>query len=545
MSGSENGGRLLASQDCSLINDGERPLPDRSSSPALKRPASDLEGVPPEPSSDPAEPISHSERRGSRHKREVSVDMFAHEQDQSGKTDSTTPGSEGTLASENSYLTPRSGTTPTALSQVRGSLPAIDEQVAKVMELSLQPLKEGQKGFVVSMKWLSRVLSRASGSRKETFEKSATEGDIGPVDNSGLNLVTDPSVGTFKDEAGKPFIPLTLGLTVGVDFEVLPQEAWDLIIEWYGNANGSPIIRRYVHNTDLSGEGENLQYELYPPVFTILKLSNLSAPKSPKEEDDLPVKVLASRHEPFNSFLKRVKLLVGITMKTRVRVWRILGGLGESIQTGIITPAQSRSVSPAPAAATVVDAGNRSVLELQTFVSLQLGSEREALEARDETANEKYNGHSSIGIAGLTRNEVLLLEEQIGGPGGGEWVSDVTGKSASRNGVSINVTKNGATTVQDSLKPKATTTSGRISPALSNGGMLTRGRQRRDGKTRGTTGLSNLGNTCYMNSALQCVRSVEELTQYFIRMIFCISADDFVMLTLCDRGRVQSGAQSR
>jgi ubiquitin carboxyl-terminal hydrolase 4/11/15 len=69
-----------------------------------------------------------------------------------------------------------------------------------------------------------------------------------------LNLVTDPSVGTFKDEAGKPFIPLTLGLTVGVDFEVLPQEAWDLIIEWYGNANGSPIIRRYVHNTDLSGE---------------------------------------------------------------------------------------------------------------------------------------------------------------------------------------------------------------------------------------------------------------------------------------------------
>jgi ubiquitin carboxyl-terminal hydrolase 4/11/15 len=101
--------------------------------------------------------------------------MFAHEQDQSGKTDSTTPGSEGTLASENSYLTPRSSTTPTALSQVRGSLPAIDEQVAKVMELSLQPLKEGQKGFVVSMKWLSRVLSRASGSRKETFEKKVPQ----------------------------------------------------------------------------------------------------------------------------------------------------------------------------------------------------------------------------------------------------------------------------------------------------------------------------------------------------------------------------------
>lgn len=470
-----------------------------------------------------------SKNMGNRHKRETSVDMIAQEIDPTSDTSSTSS---------------RSGEMPgasSASSGVNTDVPAIDDQIQQVMDLTQQPMQEGQTGYIVATKWLHRVMARGpSATGLDKFGKEAREGAIGPVDNSGINMVTDPSTNGFKDEKGEDFVPLRPGLQFSDDYEVFPQAAWDLMLKWHGLAKGSPVIKRYCHNASTSETQDYLQYETTLPTFTILKLPDPvegASPNALQEKDATPVKILASRHERYQNFLKRAKESASIELKTEVRVWRILGGLGGSSRgSGMMTPAQSRSNSPAPGAVAFVDPGDKLVLDANTFAGLQLGTQREEIEAKDETANEKYNGRSTLDFVGLRQDEVIVLEEQIGGPAGGEWASDsAASKVRNQLGVPISVTKSGATTVQN-LKPRAASNSRSGSPVP--GGMMTRGRQAKNGRVRGSVGLSNLGNTCYMNSALQCVRSVEELTQYFLRKLTYLFR---ILLSL--RGKVSMNLQ--
>lgn len=532
MSHSDKSGRPTLEQDFTtsqqIRKKHEKRTSLRSSSPAVKRPASDMGGQEREEHTSDAEMDTRSPlgapdtndaadqttkaKQQNRGPLNASNEADVHESNPKGH--SQTAPSEASTFNDHKGTPSITSTAATSISVGTNpslpDIPPIDEQVEKVISLALQPLKDKQKGYLVSNKWLNRVRSRASTSvAGDKVDKTAAEGEIGPVDNSDLVMVTEDA-GKLKDEAGEPFVFLKPGLQMGDDYHILPQEAWDLILRWYGLSKKSPVITRYAHNTSLDKSHENNQYELNPPIFSLLKVpaNQGSSKQFLKGNDTPPIRDLASRSTPFNTWLRRAKTLTGIEMTTKVRVWRILNGLKSSGKSGMPTPAASRSSSPAPGADIVASAGDKMVLDVNTFAALSEGSQREILEVKDQTANENYNGSQTLDLAGLGRDDVVVLEEQVGGPGGGEWASE---------GIkSTNLTVSKAASL-DKPRGKAAPANGRTSPAP---GVMTRGRQRRDGKPRGITGLSNLGNTCYMNSALQCVRSVEELTQYFLHDVY-------------------------
>ncbi|KAL4875074.1 hypothetical protein BJY04DRAFT_211562 [Aspergillus karnatakaensis] len=494
--------------------DGSVPPPgreDRSASPSTKRAA-------PEAEQDVEMKQEPTEKNAAGRSRP------ADQMDTTGSEDDS-PENDGNSASDNAYQTPSSMSTytaPVAETQedtktepemTSHERPSYDDQVARVTRSMMQPMQDGQKGYIVSSSWLKRVLARSS-THADKIDKTAAEGEIGPVDNSDLVLVTDPVNTGLKDEKEQPFIPIRPGLVLGEDFEIIPEEGWDLIMEWYGLAEQSPAIVRYAHNTNSAGDTDNIQYEINPPIYTILRLpqpNSAIVQAAVKGLVEPPPKILASRHSNFQDFLRRAKKLVNADALGRVRVWRILGGLGSAAASTTITPAASRSASPAPFSPLVSSGGSNYVIDVNTFLSLSEGSQRELIDAKDQTFNAKYNGKMSLDLAGLAESGILVLEEAAQ-DSNAEWVSELSKQALNRLGVPTNNMK---TNVPSKLKTKSPANSGRSSPVSE---PVRRGRK--DGKPRGNTGLSNLGNTCYMNSALQCVRSVEELTYYFLNDVY-------------------------
>ncbi|KAJ5499354.1 Peptidase C19 ubiquitin carboxyl-terminal hydrolase 2 [Penicillium expansum] len=499
-------GLTLSSDHSDMPSDtreGTPPTHGRSPSPGEKRPASEITD------SDPEGGVSTVGNNARTYIIPRTCDDTNNESTDPITSSNDKTGSASSAGEQSRPASPKSG-----------DLPTIDEQVAEVNALMEAPLKDGQKGFVVSMAWLKKVLARTTAHADHT-DKGSLDGDIGPVNNLNIMLDTDPATPSFKDETGEMFVPMRPGLHDALDFAIIPQHGWDLIQKWYGLADQSPVIIRYAHNTSQPGDTAKIEYETYPPIFTIFKLANPAAGTTPtilRQTIKPSVKILASRQTNYQKWLKDAKEQTGIDMSTKVRVWKILQLPRSTTASASATPAASRSQSPAPPLALVSNPNDKLLFDLNAFLELPEGSHRVLLEnVKDQTQNANYNGRMTLDMAGLSVTNCVVLEEQVGGYKGGDWVSEASVKTLKSLGIPVDQPKNDAVAKASAAKAalKSTQPSGRSTPTSGPdpiSGLISRGRK---GKQL-IVGLQNLGNTCYMNSALQCVRSIEELSYYFL-----------------------------
>ena len=147
-----------------------------------------------------------------------------------------------------------------------------------------------------------------------------------------------------------------------------------------------------------------------------------------------------------------------IDINTKVRVWKILGGIKSTAASGILTPVASRSASPAPGAEIVANAGSKMVLDVHSFALLSEGDQKELIDHQDHTMDANYNGKIDLRTIGLGRGEVIVLEEQ----------NTKTEKFPSED-VKLSL--------KGSAKAKNLTVGGRSSPTP---GMMTRGRAQKE-----------------------------------------------------------------
>lgn len=375
------------------------------------------------------------------------------------------------------------------------------EQV-KIIETLLKafaeaPLKEGTKAYLVSRSWVDKALSLRGDPK--TAKKEVSAEPLGPVDNS--DIIEE----TIKDPKGDEFVRLKAGSGLE-EFELFPEDAWNMVVDWYGVKDGQTAIVRFAINTADAQSEPNILYEFHPPVFRIHRLwselSTVPIEQSLKARNPPPLVIARSRKYHAQSFIKELKSYIGVLPDRKVRLWTITQILPAGGAPSEPRPALTPPDSPGRPEETTSSGGSWSklLLDLPSFGETQEQRIRVPLE--DQTTNPNYNGRATLQLYDLVTDQTLVVDEQVEQ----FWVSTYDGRSQR------SIPSRGS-----ALAPASAPASGRSSP----GGPFTRGRtQKKSGRSIGAVGLQNLGNTCYMNSALQCVRSVEELTKYFLTGVY-------------------------
>eukprot|EP00743_Colponemidia_sp_Colp-15_P007324 GILK01007909.1.p1 GENE.GILK01007909.1~~GILK01007909.1.p1 ORF type:complete len:1576 (-),score=341.81 GILK01007909.1:149-4876(-) len=355
-------------------------------------------------------------------------------------------------------------------------------------------LRNGADGFdidVVDMRSRTHPISNGPGNRPAMLTSLDRNPSLPKMLKQFSSVLGDrPGEIDNSDLEGESHGELKLNLVENHDYVIVPQTVWKELKIWYG---GGPTLARTVIAVALRDPPSSRQtvVELYPPVLNVLLAGSDGRPVP-----DSTVSLFASKTMTFESLLNRVCERFQKDPK-RSRLWRKESGTWQLVAEDGSCLIQDLNFM----------SGDVFLLEVQSKdntwprKSYEKQSTEKGLEVGDRVDARNWAGTWASGTVvdisadGKVKvhfdNQVYRNDEWF--EKGSSWLAPL-----------------GSNAIADPKDKKDY--SFNQNPVYKRRKRLTEGKPRE----RGATGLHNLGNTCFVNSTLQCLSNTPLLRDFFL-----------------------------